>query len=125
MRVQEKKVYYCDFCPKRRMTKASMERHESSCTLNPARACRWKMAGEKHKTVDLQSLVRQLYGVTLTPEFVDGIRNAVGGCPACMLAVLRQTGCKWPYENLWKYEDELERFREAEKDVYERQDYPF
>ena len=40
MKEKTKAVYYCDFCKKHRFTRPSMIRHESSCTLNPARVCR-------------------------------------------------------------------------------------
>ena len=39
MRVQLKKVYYCDFCKKKGMSAASMSKHEKHCTLNPSRQC--------------------------------------------------------------------------------------
>ena len=40
MKEKLKTVYYCEFCRKYRLTRPSMARHESSCTLNPNRVCR-------------------------------------------------------------------------------------
>ena len=40
MKEKIKKVYYCDFCGKHRLTSNSMLLHEKHCTLNPNRVCR-------------------------------------------------------------------------------------
>ena len=39
MKEKQKTIYYCDFCKKYRLTRHSMLKHESSCTLNPNRIC--------------------------------------------------------------------------------------
>jgi hypothetical protein len=40
MKTKIKKVYYCDFCGKHRLTSNSILDHEKTCTLNPERYCR-------------------------------------------------------------------------------------
>ena len=40
MKARQKWVYYCDFCKKKLMVRAAMERHEKHCTMNPDRVCR-------------------------------------------------------------------------------------
>lgn len=39
MYIARKPVYYCDFCRKYRLRRASMIVHEKCCTLNPNRVC--------------------------------------------------------------------------------------
>jgi hypothetical protein len=40
MKTKTKKVYYCDFCGKHKLTSNSIIIHEKHCTLNPNRICR-------------------------------------------------------------------------------------
>ncbi|GER21279.1 hypothetical protein [Variovorax boronicumulans] len=75
--------HYCDFCKKSTGTKPSMEKHEKACTANPARVCRMcSFAG-----------LAQLSMSELQVEYAKGfkaLQTACEGCPACMLATMRQ-----------------------------------
>lgn len=108
------KRYWCDHCHKAGCGKWQMERHEKHCTNNPNRECR--MCGVKSRDYSLLSsglAIRTNAIVNSSGEdmrsantdALDWLRDEVEGCPACMLAVLRQ--CKvWSSE--WNYKKEHE-----------------
>lgn len=107
-----------------------MEKHERHCTLNPHRACRWLISGvHRHaEMIHLRSLVIALrQNAPLTDVAIDGLRMAVGGCPACMLAALRQSGVEYHYDakglNLWQYGAEVESFRLREREAGDRDEF--
>lgn len=77
--------YYCDFCKKKGGSAWHIRTHEANCTNNPSRGCRMCAAQGKPQ-VSLQALV------ALTRD-IPALRKAANGCPACMLAAIRQT--KW------------------------------
>lgn len=110
MKTIKKNVYYCDFCKKRSLR--SLEKHEGRCTGNPNRSC--GVCGREGK--DLQPIVdafkkrfiiNSYFEVTegtvyvvnwlVEPTTLDEIRKSVDNCPACILAVLRQTGMNRHY----------------------------
>lgn len=74
--------YWCDHCGKGGCGKGAAIKHEKHCTLNPARECR--MCGIPPATM-LEAKALVLGGCS-----VDELRVAVEGCPACMLAAVRQ-----------------------------------
>jgi len=105
MKTKTKKVYYCEYCGRHRLTRRSIEEHEKHCTLNPHRSCR--MCGQS----DLNSVIEKYrdrfrvvekehtpYGVTMGIEWTNDevtlgdIEADVDGCPACTLAVMRLCG---------------------------------
>lgn len=114
-----------------------MELHEEICTLNPERVCRW--LGDDHAKVDLARLVAHLRLVVanesdphrqtghLNDEDIEWLRGEVDGCPACMLAALRQSGLDYHYDgrgdNLWDYQEEVKRFREEERRAEDESDW--
>ena len=80
--------YKCDFCGKTSGSGGHMARHEKHCTMNPQRVCR--VNGEH--TPDLPALI-----AALGCGDKDGVRRLWEaapreGCPACMLAAIRQSG---------------------------------
>ena len=82
--------YYCDFCDKG--TCRPLMKHEEHCTKNPNRRCRmchWA----KFKTKPMTELI----AAALTG--VEKLREATQGCPACMLAAIRQStaSCEFDY----------------------------
>lgn len=125
--------YRCDFCGKKGLSKGHMKRHENSCTLNPKRSC------GICKNIGVTPVALQKLMVPLLPikaEFPDGmpdeeafklydamsdrskeaisqIRDASGGCPACILAALRQSGIPMGCFSDWKYKKEHEQFWHA------------
>lgn len=70
-----------------------MEKHELSCTMNPNRVCRMcKMAGLTQKPIaELIALLPEdgCPGGPIGDE--KAIREATGGCPACLMAANRQS----------------------------------
>lgn len=103
--------YYCDHCNKGGGSGGHMRKHEAACTKNPARVCGMcKLIPQEQP--NLESLVALLPTVEQQKEVVradggyqsfdsfqpipssvvDALRDAAGGCPACMLAAIRQRG---------------------------------
>jgi hypothetical protein len=100
MKTIVKTVYYCDFCKKRGLRKHSMQIHEEHCTANPDRTCR--MCGN----TDIKPLIEKYknrfeigdngflgsvvwHGEPVTQEM---ILDDTEGCPACALAIIRNSG---------------------------------
>lgn len=75
--------YYCEYCKKSGCSASHMSRHEKSCTANPNRHCR--MCGRK----GIDGLIESL-GTGRTEQEVENLRKEARGCPACMLAAIRQ-----------------------------------
>lgn len=87
--------YYCEHCRKSSGSKFHMTSHERGCTLNPSRVCglHAKMEEKQPPTADL---VAMLNGVTSEVDAADAlarVRKACDGCPACILAAIRQARC--------------------------------
>jgi hypothetical protein len=112
MRTIKKNVYYCDFCKKRNLSASHMHKHEKGCTNNPNRICgickrqpdSLKETIKKFK--DRFSIkddvcypgnytIEKIVWYEDKPVTLDEIRETVDCCPACMLAILRQTHMTW------------------------------
>jgi len=116
-----KTVYYCEYCGRHRLTSYSIKEHEKHCTLNPHRICgmcdcsdltpvlekyrdRFRISGIEEKLepsphcVPVPDLGVRIFWVWTKGEVtIKDIEADTGGCPACTLAVLRQTGIdEWP-----------------------------
>jgi hypothetical protein len=112
MKIRRVNRYYCDHCKKSTGTKAAMVRHEERCTANPNRVCHMCQQLELAQA-DIELLKAVLpHPDKLFIEVCDGeghtcllnrddgketakaaieqLRAAAGGCPACILAALRQ-----------------------------------
>jgi hypothetical protein len=106
----KKPVYYCEFCKRHRLSKASIERHEPKCIYNPLRLlCGWHEV-RPPAPADFASLLKQELDV-------DWLRTEMEGCPACMLAVVVQAGLTLDERSDlgFDYKHEVERFREEER----------
>jgi hypothetical protein len=118
-----KPVYYCDHCGRHRLVASVIERHEETCTLNPQRECRWCRLEHENSFVGLALELRR-HRAPLASHDIKWLRDNVNGCPACMLAALRQSGVEYHFtedsRNLFDYKAEVERFRKEEQ---EAQDY--
>jgi len=84
--------HYCDYCSKSGGQRPTMEKHEAHCTLNPERGCRMcEAAGlEQQPVADLIE--------ALGDGDEEGMKVLCGkaqGCPACMLAAIRQSGLRY------------------------------
>jgi hypothetical protein len=108
--------YKCDFCGKRRYRKSAMEVHEAGCTLNPNRICRM------HAYCDGSQRPTEYLIGSLEPVNIDGdhlsetekeernlakLREVSDGCPACMLAALRQAR---QYAIKFNFKEECDKF---------------
>lgn len=112
MRTKTVKRHWCDFCNKAGLQAHAMAKHERHCTMNPqrtCRACRLIDGGNGPDAEGLRTLVAilptgpipgwgdELGAFLLTVEAViPALREAAGGCPACMLAAIRQSGIPVP-----------------------------
>lgn len=84
--MRQKKVwrYYCDFCRKAGCGKPSIRDHEVHCTKNPDRVCgACVLGGVKQKPITELLAAFEDYSL-------DDLKVAANGCPACVLAALRQ-----------------------------------
>jgi len=105
------KRYFCDFCKKANLRVNAMVKHEKHCTLNPNRECRVCTlinGGHGHDISELTAIlpdptfyldnVRQFYGgdknernlMNEIQEAMPKLIEATDGCPACIMAALRQ-----------------------------------
>lgn len=87
--------YYCDFCKKSGCSSYHMRRHEESCTANPGRKCR--MCETAQGMPELVEATRKC-----TEGDIGPLREAAEGCPACMLAGIRQSGMQRPPSGMLK-----------------------
>lgn len=93
MRKVQRWRYYCEYCKKSGGSAYHMEMHEKGCTNNPHRVCGMcRNAGLK------QAGIKHLIGALGIgdKEGMDKLRELSKGCPACMLAALRQSGVMEP-----------------------------
>jgi hypothetical protein len=126
MKTKQVTRYICDFCGKTGYSLGCMRRHEVHCTLNPKRECRMcEAAQECAPTPEELATV-----VALVPKLSDYERDGVEGinggkcididqavaelrlvwseiadrlhgCPACIMATLRQAGFPLALANSW------------------------
>lgn len=129
MRVETKKVYYCDFCKKKGLR--SVAKHEARCTNNPDRECywlkesaSWSDSSPHVKAGELRSDVEWIKTQPeLTKAVIEELRDRTDGCPACMLSVLRLStfdAYDWHRQGLFDYTKEIETFNleQQRKDEY-------
>lgn len=123
MRTKIVKRHWCDFCNRAGLQAHAMAQHERHCTMNPARVCRACAlidGGNGPDADELRALVAIL-PVGPTPAFGDELetylgnvdaalpklREAAGGCPACMLAAIRQAGIPVPAVQNFDFKKEM------------------
>ena len=134
--------YTCDHCGKSGLSASAMTQHETTCTANPLRTCRFCVAnnggndhqhevavlravlpepdrarmifatpnpGEdfmSHAYIERERIVAE-YRDALTAQVdaaIPALRDAADGCPACMLAAIRQSGLQGVTS--WRYKEE-------------------
>jgi len=93
MKITTVKKYTCDFCKKSKYTPQSMRLHERHCTLNPDRECRMCYFAFGSSTAPMSELLG-LFGDGSDAN-LKLLRNRVDGCPACILATIRQAKIKF------------------------------
>ena len=123
--------YICEFCNKRGLSASHMGKHERHCTLNPNRICRVCPLLSDGQTTDfypapLSELVSMLpipstqkdeWGcVSFPPDFYTELKDALprleektGGCPACMMAALRQRKIPLPVVEGFSFSDRMKK----------------
>lgn len=132
MKTKRVNRYYCDFCKKSSGAAWAMERHEAGCTANPDRQCGMCeiSGGDARELPVLIALLPNGHEYLrridagekssnggMTYEIYDEAEKAVAatmpvlteateGCPACILAALRQSGCARFSKFDWKAERE-------------------
>lgn len=135
MIIRIKKVYYCGFCRKHSLR--PLTEHEKHCTANPDRYCRLcntkrdiKSIIEKVRasiTIQHDPSGNSINNITSTMTIGDIWNLLDENCPACMLAILRQSTKGFgysPFHNVFDYKKELAEWWEninSEED--HRQDY--
>jgi len=89
MKALRKMRYYCDHCNKSGGQANAMRKHEAGCTLNPLRRC-GMCAWRETEQPTMVLLIR------CATEGLAMLSGAANGCPACMLAGIRQCRKKYP-----------------------------
>ncbi len=109
----ERKVYYCEFCKRHRMTAAAILKHEPRCIYNPNRTeCGWHDDKKPYSHAGtLAAWLRE------DEHDVEALRIGADGCPACMLAAVVQADLTTAQRDDlgFVYKDEVERFRKEEQ----------
>jgi|ERR1035437_1381006 hypothetical protein len=81
-----KKVYYCEFCKKKKgMSASMMAQHEKHCTANPDRECRMCGIGRNYRNLLEGLLSVDPKELPSKYDFLDELLE----CPACVLTVIR------------------------------------
>lgn len=129
MRTKTVKRHWCDFCNRAGLRAHAMAKHERHCTMNPARTCRTCTlinGGNGPDPDGLRALVAMLptpvaqdwdYNGNPSPRFeqfmrevakvAPKLREATDGCPACMLAAIRQAGVPVPLVEGFDFKKEM------------------
>lgn len=83
--------YSCEFCKKSGCSGGAMAKHEKHCTLNPQRECR--MCKKPKPMVGLVEFAKTAKpGDENAKSNAAALSDEAGGCPACTLAAIRQSG---------------------------------
>ena len=126
MKTKKVNRYWCDYCNKAGLSKSAMERHEKHCTLNPERSCRVcdLVQGGSHG-LPVSALVALLPDsrpyhtaapfddnehralVAALEIAMPALREAVAGCPACIMAALRQAKIPVPMADNFDFKAEM------------------
>ena len=125
--------YYCEFCKKSNCSGGAISKHEKFCTMNPDRGCR--MCKHPIKPLSLIGLLpnpKQFLKIEKDynnyegwkdtyKEPLENIKEECNYCPACTLAVLRQS--KVPlYMLYFDYKKEVEEWwKEKNKIEWEKE----
>lgn len=112
----QKRVYYCEFCKRHRLTANAIENHEPRCIYNPGRSiCGWH---DDKQAVGAPYLLAPELKRTLD---LDWLRGETDDCPACLLAVVVQADLTIAErEDLgFDYKAEVERFRKEEREGWD------
>lgn len=129
MIAKTKTVYYCEHCGRHRLSAAAIKGHEPGCTLNPRRVCKWHDGSVDRSEARILARWIRMRSVDryATEEAIAALHDRVDGCPACMLAALRQSGVEYRFNSdgtgLWDYEEEVKEFRQYEREEEDRAEF--
>lgn len=133
--------YYCEFCKKSGCSGGHIKKHELHCTLNPNRECGLcSIMGEESAKIDiLLNILPNPEPYKKPDEFgwfewpglaadvekaMPELREKTQGCPACILAALRQKGIPVPLVTSFDYKKEsAERLHDINEAAYEAEHY--
>ncbi len=88
--------FYCEFCGRGGCSGGHVAKHERGCTANPNRECGMHpMIGDPQPPMN--DLLKPLMSEKESGDWdweraMDGLRYVASGCPACILAAIRQSG---------------------------------
>ena len=115
--------YYCEYCKKSGGSKYHMANHEKHCTLNPDRECgmcelmdeaQKKMSELLNCLPEPESFKLEEFGWVTYPgldkaieEAMPELREKTNGCPACIMAALRQKEIPVPMVESFDYKKEF------------------
>jgi len=147
MRMKTVTRYNCDFCNKRGFSASHMTKHERHCTLNPNRDCRvcallengWDADFERKTLPELIAMLPDP-GQMLAVDCCDtnneyrkmtealeavlpAFRDATGGCPACMMAALRQAKIPVPMMEGFDFKQEMQNIMDSINEAREENRY--
>ena len=133
MKTLLKKVYYCDYCKKRGMSAPAMSKHEKHCTANPDRECRmcenetnYSQIIEEFKTryKIINSEMFDNYNIEQVEWIgkevtIDEVHEKAGGCPMCMLTIIRLSGFTNPMFHIsFDYHEAVKKWwREVDAEI--------
>ena len=121
MRRAKRWRYYCDYCGKVGGSRRHMERHETACTANPNRVC-GMCAAANIEQAPLSQIIGAIEGVRW-PVAIERMRAVAGGdeieggCPACLLAAIRQAPSLCYIAVEFYFKKERDRFWEIVNDA--------
>lgn len=112
--------YYCDHCGKSGGSSFHMKKHEAACTMNQNRVCKMcrpgmlqatmpeLLAAMRRDAIRHDSILSTNSPFDLSPVEITELAAAANGCPACILAAIRQSDVYVQFD----YKDAVERFWE-------------
>ena len=132
--------YWCDYCNKGGQSKHAMMIHEKHCTMNPERECRvCGLIGNNTDEHNPAELAKLLPSVINQPnewghnqpapdgdikQALKELRNACDGCPACILAALRQAGIPpWATFEIFDFKKEMKSILDDVNEERHSHDY--
>ena len=134
--------YYCEFCGKASCAAWAMRKHERACTLNPERICGMCAfaAIEQRPMTDIRACLPNradyepepdVYGFIVYTDLekaiavsLEDLRKLTDGCPACIMAALRQQGIPIPAARDFDFKAECQQwFNERRPELVYGVDY--
>lgn len=147
MKTVKKNVYYCDHCKKKGLSAVHIRNHQARCTNNPNRHC-GVCEGYSTKQVVADLLIRftltdnpaaydpsetvfdpevntdeKLVTWTREPVTLNEVIELADRCPACVLAILRQTGLNRHYFHFEAYDFKGELKSYMSDKIQQHRDY--